>query len=1116
MSRRIPHTCVSPSARPRRMRARAGLWVVVLLVAVVALAAAGPALAAAAYTGNVTTTTASSYVANDHTPIAFQLAAGTNSGLAASTKYYVKVRFSPVASGQGSSGNRGLTWNPGTHNWVHNSAAWTDFPSITTLADKSLPTDASSWLYGKFADDTQTSAANGPWYLVVSLSVGVAGNTLNPSAGGPLVTVMSMSASGTGSWVHDGVPSGLGADTRVAATSAGASSPVYGLTRTEANGTDDDANGVVDDEDYGQAGSTGDFRLAVPANTAIDVRTGAANDTVVDGWTGVTTGPPDTDIALGASDTTPPTAPGTLSVTPGYRKLHLAWGDASDDTGVTGYDIYRWQGSGTNPTPTHVFLDRVTAASTYNDTDVIVGQTYHYEVRAVDAATNVGPRSNAASGAPQADTTAPTTSAATLPPLPALGWFTGTVTITFSAIDDGSGVASVSYTLDGGDAVVTAGAETSLTLDANGAHALTYWAADNDGNIESAHGLSVPIDAAAPVTTATAGAWHGGTMEFSLSAKDNIGGSGVAAANYQIGSADAQPYTQELTLTDATPVAYWSVDSAGNMESPQVFTPQTDTVAPVTTASAVWAGGHQVLTLSALDDSGGTGVYATYFRIGGGEQQTYSDPITLADATPVTYWSVDNALNVEQAQTFTPETDTTPPTADAGPDQTLEATGPDGASATLTGSAHDLVDPDPALAWYEGDAKLGEGAGLTRTFALGEHTLRLEATDFSGNVGTSTVTVTVLDTTPPTLDAGPDQTLDQLPGAATVEVTMTGTASDLADASPALAWYEGAAKLGEGATLSHAFALGEHALTLVATDASGNSASANVTVTVRDRLAPSVSASPVPDGWQAAPVTVDLTAADNLGGSGVAATEYKLDDADWTAGAHVLIDTEGVHALLYRARDVAGNLSDAGSATVSVDLTAPTVAVSGADDEWHNQPVSLLLTGSDLASGVASLSYRVDGGEWVTGPASMASLTIDAPDAGANDGSHLVEYAATDLVGHESDVQSLTVNIDTSRPLVTAPWAVSVKRGQLCTLPYRVSDLGSPTATVTVRITGSGGRLVKRGLLHCSFTTPSDGRLRYTSFLCNLKPGTYRYTLTARDAAGNPQVAADWKSLRVQ
>lgn len=245
----------------------------------------------------------------------------------------------------------------------------------------------------------------------------------------------------------------------------------------------------------------------------------------------------------------------------------------------------------------------------------------------------------------------------------------------------------------------------------------------------------------------------------------------------------------------------------------------------------------------------------------------------------------------------------------------------------------------------------------------------------------------------------------------------------------------------------------------------------------------------------------------------MAAIEYKLDDAEWATGDHALIDGDGVHTLQYRARDVAGNVGDAGSATVAVDVSAPSVSVTGADDAWHRQPVTLLLTANDLASGVLSLAYRVDGGDWVVAASSVAMVTVDAPCRGANDGSHLVEYTATDSVGHESAVQSVFVNIDTSRPQTTAPWPVTVKRGHVAIIPYRVSDSGSPMARVTVRV--MRGRC-KRTLASWSFTAPSDGRLRYTSFTCNLARGKYRYAILATDEAGNREVYGDWKWLRVQ
>ena len=73
----------------------------------------------------------------------------------------------------------------------------------------------------------------------------------------------------------------------------------------------------------------------------------------------------------------------------------LSWGAASDDTGVTAYRVYRWvdapAGAGYTPLPEQVAT--VTSGTSYTDSGLTNGTTYHYLVRAMDAATNVGPRS---------------------------------------------------------------------------------------------------------------------------------------------------------------------------------------------------------------------------------------------------------------------------------------------------------------------------------------------------------------------------------------------------------------------------------------------------------------------------------------------------------------------------------------------------------------------------------------------------------------------------------------------------------------------------------------------------------------------------------------------------
>ena len=93
------------------------------------------------------------------------------------------------------------------------------------------------------------------------------------------------------------------------------------------------------------------------------------------------------------SDTTPPSAPGTLTGTPAAStEIDLSWGAATDDVGVTGYQVWRCQGAGCT---SYSQLTQTTgSATTYKDLSLAPATTYSYEVRALDAAGNAGPYTN--------------------------------------------------------------------------------------------------------------------------------------------------------------------------------------------------------------------------------------------------------------------------------------------------------------------------------------------------------------------------------------------------------------------------------------------------------------------------------------------------------------------------------------------------------------------------------------------------------------------------------------------------------------------------------------------------------------------------------------------------
>ena len=383
--------------RGRRCR-RAALPALLGALAAALLVAPAALAAAADFTGGTAVGDCPTYVPNDHTvnALRFSAAAGTlldKNGVPVTTagaSYYLKLRISPTPAPAGSD-NRGFIWNPATQSWVQERSGWAAFPVVTTGAGGAIEA-ADTWWYFKFGDVTKS----GTYYLMLSLQPvdGGSGTTQNSSLK-PAVTIVDMSgslaAATAGYWAHDFTPTAF-AGKRVEADVAGGST-VVALSRSV--GSSPPTAPVPPD---GTGGRNGDFRLGVPVGLSVDVKVQSVS------WPAIGGSRSDVDIALGASDTTPPSAPGTLGVSAGGTSAALTWGAATDGTGVTAYTVYRWvdpeNGAGYTAEP--VAVHSATGAETsWTDTSLAQGTAYHYFVRASDAATNVGPRSNTVDVSPQ-------------------------------------------------------------------------------------------------------------------------------------------------------------------------------------------------------------------------------------------------------------------------------------------------------------------------------------------------------------------------------------------------------------------------------------------------------------------------------------------------------------------------------------------------------------------------------------------------------------------------------------------------------------------------------------------------------------------------------------------
>jgi len=155
--------------------------------------------------------------------------------------------------------------------------------------------------------------------------------------------------------------------------------------------------------------------------------------------------------------------------------------------------------------------------------------------------------------------------------------------------------------------------------------------------------------------------------------------------------------------------------------------------------------------------------------------------------------------------------------------------------------------------------------------------------------------------------------------------------------------------------------------------------------------------------WFVSPVDVTLTATDDS--SGVASIHYRTDGGTWQLYSNpVTVQGDGSHTIDYYATDLAGNNETARTTSFQIDTVGPvsSAQVSGtlANDGSYLSPVTVTLTSSDATSGVQSEQYRIDRGPWT---AYSAPFTI-----GGN-GTHVVDYFATDVAGNSETVRSQSI-----------------------------------------------------------------------------------------------------------
>ena len=516
---------------------------------------------------------------------------------------------------------------------------------------------------------------------------------------------------------------------------------------------------------------------------------------------------------------------------------------------------------------------------------------------------------------------------------------------------------------------------------------VTWSATDSSGNTGiAAHTVTV-TDATKPAVTPPADISveaTGPTTDVNLgtaSATDAVDGPLTPTAD------NTGPFLVGVTI-----VTWSATDSAGNIGTATQTVTVDDTTAPTVTPPAD-------VTVEATGEftSVDLGLANASDLVDGALTPSADDSGPFLVGVTIVTWSATDAAGITGTATQTVTvTDTTVPTVTPPVNITVEATGPTTPVSLGTASATDLV-----------DGPLTPAADNTGPFPLGTTVVTWNATDSAGNIGTATQTVTVDDTTAPTVTPPADVTVEATGEFTSVDLGLAN-ASDLVDGA-----------LTPSADDSGPFLVGVTIVTWSATDAAGITGTATQTVTVTDTTVPTVTP-PVN-------ITVEATGPTTPVSLGTASATDLVDGPLTPAADNTGPFPLGTTVVTWSATDSAGNTGTATQTVTVTDTTAPavtppaniTVAATG-----PTTPVSL---------GSASASDVVDG-----------SLTPAADSTGPFPvGVTTVTWNATDNAGNTgSATQTVTVN-DTTPPTVTPPADVTVpSTGTLTDV-----DLGTASAS---------------------------------------------------------------------
>jgi hypothetical protein len=558
-------------------------------------------------------------------------------------------------------------------------------------------------------------------------------------------------------------------------------------------------------------------------------------------------------------------------------------------------------------------------------------------------------------------------------------WVNGDVTVTLAPTDNLSGVASTSYSIDGGPAQ----SGTSFTLAAEGDHTVTFFSTDKAGNAEAAQTANVKIDKSAPTIghsfmplSYTDGAWSNVDVKVSFSCADTL--SGVASCTAPV-TKSAEGAAQQVVGT--------ATDNAGNSATDTAIvsidkTPPTINASADRAANAAgWYSDDVIVSFSCADTLSGIATCAAAKTLGEGADQSTSGMAT------------DKAGNSASDSVSGINVDKTAPSLSG--------------AATTQPNANGWYQADVAIAWTCSDALsgiptggcpadstiTGEGDNLSATESV---------SDKAENSASASVNGIKIDRFAPATSASVPAPLDSGWYAGPVQVTLSAidklsgvNATYYSVDGGVTQAYSGPFTVSGGGKHTVAFWSKDNAANVEDNTAPQNSITLKI-----DNIPPTITGDRTPanaNGWNNGPVTVAFTCSDAE--SGIAGCTEP-----------VTLSNEGAAQFVTgNAADNAGNTAEATVNSINIDLTNPDITGQLPD------PSGIDANGAKWYTGDVSVNWLCSDGLSAIDGACPSNSTISGEGRGLGAG----PVSVSDKAGNTSSASVSDVNIDRKGPSIS-------------------------------------------------------------------------------------------------